>query len=59
VNDTVEIGVCCEDLFQSYLVGNIYLIERWPFPAEQFYAIERDFRGVVETVYNHNFIAMF
>ncbi len=39
-----------EDFLESRLIGNVDLVENWTLSAEQFYAIQADFRGVVQAV---------
>jgi hypothetical protein len=59
VDDTVDVGVSCEDLAQGLLVGDVDLIEGWSFPADQLDAVQSYLRGVVEVIDNDYFIAMF
>jgi hypothetical protein len=59
VDDTVDVGMSCEDLAQGLLVGDVDLVEDWSFPADQLDAVQSYLRGVVEVIDNDNFVAMF
>ena len=58
MDDTVDIGILSKDFVQCLFVCDIDMVEVWPFAAEQLDAVEGDFGGVVETVDDHDFVAM-
>jgi hypothetical protein len=49
----------CEDFLQSSLISDICLVKLRSPAANKLNAIQRDFGGIVETVYNNDFVAMF
>ena len=57
VDDTVNIWVRCKGLVQCFLICDVYLVEIRSLSAKQLNAVKRDFRGVVERVNDHDFIA--
>jgi hypothetical protein len=59
VDDTVDIRVCYEHLFQPFFICDIDLVELRSLSAEKLNAVEGDFGGVVEGVDDYYFIAMF
>lgn len=40
VDDAVYVGMCCKDLAQCLLIGNVDLVEGWPFAADQLNAVQ-------------------
>jgi hypothetical protein len=58
VDDAVDIGIFREDLLQSLLICNVDLVEIWSLSAQEFNAIERDYRRVIQTIDDDDFIAM-
>lgn len=59
MDHTVNIRMCLEDLFQISLLSDIHIMKLWSFAAYKLNAIERHFRGIVEIVNNHDFVAIF
>ena len=59
VDHTVNIWMGCKDFLQSSLISDVHLVEVRSLAANKLNSIQRDFRGIVETVYNNDFIAMF
>lgn len=58
MDDTVNFGVLGEDLVEGLLVGNVKLVEVRAATADKLDAVKSDLGGVVETVDNHNIIAV-
>jgi hypothetical protein len=58
VNDTVDPWMRSKDLVKAFFVGDVDLVEIWPLPTKELDTIERDFGGVVQTIDDHNFVAM-
>jgi hypothetical protein len=58
VDDAVNVRVCCKDLAQCLLVGDVDLVEDWPFAADQLNAVQGYLRRVVQAVDNDNLVAM-
>jgi hypothetical protein len=59
VDHTVNIWIGCKDFLQGGLISDVCLVEVRSLAANKLNAIQRDFRGIVETVYNNDFVAMF
>jgi len=59
VDHTVNIWVGCKDFLQSNLIRYVRLVEVRSLAANKLNAIQRDFRGIVEIVYNNDFVAVF
>lgn len=58
VDHAVDVGVGCEDLIQTFLVGDIDLVELGSFLAQQLDAVDGDLGGIVETVDDDDLVAM-
>lgn len=58
MDDAVNVGMCCKDLVQCLLVGDVEFVEGWPFPADQLDAVQNYLRGVVQAVDDDNFVAV-
>jgi len=58
MDDTVDIGILSKDFVQCLFVCDIDMVEVWSLPAEQLDAVEGDFGGIVETVDDHDLVAM-
>lgn len=59
MDNAVNVRMRCKDLVQCLFISDVNLVEVWSFAAEQLDAVEGDFRGIVEAVDDHNFVAMF
>ena len=59
MNKAVNFGVLLEDLVQSLLVCNVYVIVCWSLSANKLDAIEDFFGGVVEIVDDDDLVACF
>lgn len=58
MDDAVDFGIFYKDLLQPLLICDIDLVEIWSLSAQEFNAIERDYRRVVQTIDNDDFITM-
>jgi hypothetical protein len=59
VDNAVNVGMRRKDLVQCLFVCDVDLVEVWSLAAEQLDSVKGDFRGIVEAVDDHNFVAMF
>lgn len=59
VDNTVNIWMGCKNFLQGSLIRDVRLVELRSLAANKLNAIQRDYRGIVETVYNNDFVAMF
>jgi hypothetical protein len=59
VDHTVDIWMGCKDLLKSSLIGDVDLVEVRSLAANKLNAIQGDFGGIVETVYDNDSVAMF
>lgn len=58
MNDTVNLGVFCEDIVESFLIGEVHGVELRTAATEDLDAVEGDLRRVVEVVNDHHVVAM-
>ena len=58
MDHTVNLGMCGKDLIEAFFIGDVDLVEVWSRSTEQLYAIEGNFGRIVETVNDHDLIAM-
>ena len=58
MDNTVDIGMCLEDLLERRLVGDIDLVEDRPPPAQQLNAVQADLGRIVQAVDDNNIIAV-
>jgi hypothetical protein len=59
VDDAVDVWMCCKHLVQRFFICDIDFVELWPLSAEQLNAVKRDLGGIVQTINDHDFVAMF
>jgi hypothetical protein len=59
VDNTVNVGVLCEDFVETFFVCDIDLIEVWPLSADELNAVQRNLGRVVEAIDNYNLVTMF
>lgn len=58
MNDAVDCGILRKDLVQLILVGDVGLVELWTLARDELDAVKGDLGGVVEAVYDDDFVAM-
>lgn len=58
MNDTIDIRMSLEDLFDSWLICYVDLVELGSLAAQQLNAIQADFGRIVQTVNDDDFITM-
>jgi len=57
MHDGIDVGMLCEDVIESSLVGDVDLIEGGPPSADEVHAIDGFLRRVVEIVDDHDTVA--
>ena len=59
MNNAIDLWMCGKDFIEFCLVGDVDLVEGWPFPTEQLDAIEGYDRGIVQAVDNYHVVIIF